>query len=701
MTKAPSTLPDGTVLDRHFTALCCLLALVSFLNLALLALGVFTPLYVAIGGVFMGLGVWWSFGRGWFLGSLRWQEWVVVAVALAGVALRSNPATYLYGGQDPGVYSSMAGHFARTGSLVMRDPILPDLNGSEDIRSYYLTTSILRLRQSGPQGSWVGNMLPGVYLHNLEKNEWVFQFYALHPSWLAIGRWIFGVEGQGWALVLFSALSIVAGYLVTRRVTGNDLPGICVAILLATNPAHSYMATFPVSETIAGFFFLATIYLLLRNHFIFFLAPLTALFLTRITGFLTAPLLLGALAWMVVKRRDRRAALAGIGVLFAYAVSFYWGLWFSPNYSIDIYRGKLGLTSSMLSYAWLVFLGLGFVWSGFCYVVFQRWQTLESSLKLIVRNRRAISVSIVAIVFLAALGRGYLLAFTDHYNAHRWFARRWGMAGHGVGSVGHLSLYTLGLMLSPLGLLAFVGGLCVLGARACARASLAPLVFLTAGFSGALLVVQLTTPYLYYYGRYLVSELVPLAVVCAVVFIESARQRFPVTGRFIFPAYTSLVVALLSPALLARLSLTEAQEFSRAVECIDLITPGDGVVIIDKQDLAFGSYPLATPLRVAFGKRTFSIRYGDFASHPERLRNLIEYFKGRGEKVYVLSSHDVWERELGFKRLIRLPMTMRTLGGRKRLPRRVATRSHPMRVYSLEDGGPTPPLCEQVLGQSA
>lgn len=275
------------------------------------------------------------------------------------------------------------------------------------------------------------------------------------------------------------------------------------------------------------------------------------------------------------------------------------------------------------------------------------------------------------------------------------------MAGHGLGSVGHLSLYTLGLMLSPFGLFAFVGGLCILGARACTRAALAPIVFLAAGFSGALLVVQLTTPYLYYYGRYLVSELVPLAVVCAVVFVESLRKRYPVTRQVAFPFYTALVVASLFPALLARLSLTEAQEFSQAVECIDLITPGDGVVLIDKQDLAFGSYPLATPLRVAFGKRTFSLRYGDFASHPEKLRTLIEYFKGRGDKVYVLSSQDVWEREFGFKRLIRLPMTMRTLGGRKRLPRRVATRSHPMRVYSLEEGGPTPPLCEQLLRESA
>ena len=696
MTESKNSPCRESVLETYFVGCVYFLSGLSLIALTLLSFGCFFPSTVALGAVTCVVICAYLLRRRRFLGRITWPELGILAVLAIAIAVRSNPATYLSGGQDPGVYSSMALHFARTGSLELHDSLLSELSDDESIRSYYLKRSMHRLREKRP-GKWIGNMVPGAYLSDLAKNRWDFQFYAVHPMWLAIGNWIFGVQAQSWILVLFSTLTVLGSYLITRTITGNHIPGVCAALLLATNPGHAYLATFPVSETVAGFFFLASLYLLLTKRFFGFLVPLNALFLTRITGFITAPLLLISLAWMVLRRRDLRAFWAGYGVIATYGVSLYWGLAFSPHYSFDIYKSKLGLGRHLLDYAAVFFCALGTIWSVAGYLAIRQRTRLHHTLLWISRHRYAISGFVVIAICSLCTYRGYLLAFTDHYQDSPWFAKRWKMAGHGWVSVSYLSANTLRLLLSTTGLLAFVGGLLVVGATACRRSIVAPVAIVAAGFSCAFLIAQLTTPVVYSYARYLVSELLPLAIICGAVGIERLRRALPMGRSLLFPLYSVCVLWTVWPALIGRLSATEGKGLSRAVQCLDTVTGPKSVLLIDRQRLAFGAYSYSTPLRIGFGKRTYTVLYTDFAADSVKLDGLISFFTKKGREVFLLSSQTQWDGRSKLTNVLTLSITQENLFARRRLPKSFSKRTRAVRLYAQRPLDFIPPVCDQSV----
>ena len=677
-----------------------LISLLSLIALTLLSMGHFTPRNVALGAGVSGAVCAWSLRGRSFVGRLKREEWGVVAVLVLAVFFRSNPATFLNGGQDPGVYSAMAVHFARTGSLKLHDTLLTDLRDDEEIRSYYLKRSMHRLREKRPN-RWVGNMLPGVYLTDLERNQWDFQFYALHPMWLAIGNWMFGLQAQSWVLVFFSALTVIGAYFITRRIIGGYAPALCAAFLLAINPGHAYFATFPVSETVAGFFFLSALYLLFDKRFFGFLLPLAALFLTRITGFITAPLLLVSLGWMAARRRDPRPLWAGCGVLAVYVVSFYWGLTFSPHYSFDIYKSKLGIERGSLSSAGWVFLGLGVVWGIVGSLVIRQRERIRGVFWLLSRYRYGVSGAIVIVLLAVCAYRGYLVAFTDHYDHHRWYGERWKMAGHGWGSVRYLSINTLRLLLSSAGLVAFFAGLVIVGAAACRRAALAPIATLGVGFAFVFLIGQLTTPITYYFARYLVSEVVPLAIICGVLALHSARSWLPRGGWLLFPLFGVCVLYSVWPALVGRMSATEGEGLSRAVECLDEATGPNGVLLMDRQGLAFGAYAYSTPLRLGFGKRVYTVTYSDFAADPAKLDALLSFFQRKNLEVSLLSSNVTWRGRSNLKEALTLSITQDRLFARRRLPTRFSKRKRTVRLYTQRPIDRIPSVCAQMAPEAA
>jgi hypothetical protein len=688
----------GSVLETYFVASVYLLSLLSLIAIALLSVGFFSLRNVAIGAAVSAAVSLWALRHRSFMGRARWRDLGILGVLLLAISFRSNPTTFLNGGQDPGVYSAMALHFARTGSLELKDTLLADISDNKEITSYYLKRSMHRLREKRPN-KWVGNMLPGVYLTNLEKNQWDFQFYALHPMWLAIGNWMFGLQGQSWILVLFSTLTVLSAFFITQRITGGYAPSLCAAFLLAINPGHAYFATFPVSETVAGFFFLSAIYLLLDKRFIGFLAPLLALFLTRITGFITAPLLLASLGWMAVRRRDPRPIWAGCGVIVAYAISFYWGLTFAPHYSFDIYKSKLGLARGSLQYAGTLFLGALAAWAIFGFAVIRYHKRLRLLTDLLARRRYAVSGCIIVLLIGVCVYRGYQLGFTDYYHHHRWYARRWKMAGHGWLSISYLSINTLRLLLSSVGLFGFFTGLFLVGAAACRRSTLAPLALLATGFSLVFLVGQLTTPITYYFARYLVSEVVPLACICAAVALYLAGRFLPWRGGYLFPLFSASVLISVWPALIGKMSAIEGEGISRAVECLDEITGANSVLLMDRQGLAFGAYSYSTPLRLGFGKRVYSVLYNDFRGDPAKLDALVSYFQGKGLEVFLVSSNAQWSGRSGFQNALTIPIEQKLLLGRARLPSRFWRRTRTLRLYAQRAGVAVPSTCGPMVAK--
>lgn len=681
-----------SALEAYFFALVFFLSLFSLAALGLLSLESFTPPLVIGGAILSLLASIVFFSRRRSLKGLSRAELGVLALVVVAFAFRANSSVYVYGGQDPGVYTNVASYFAERGTWIIKDPLLEEFEGRRDLRDYYVANSFRSAGQN-PFGGWHGNMLPGVYLTDLDKNEWVSQFYHINTIWLSVGQWIFGQEWKGLTLGFLSSLTVIAAYLLTVRISSSPAAGLAAAFLLATNAAHSYIGTFPVSEAVAGFFFLSALSMLSAGWQFSSILPFSALFLTRITGFLTAPLLLISLAWMVIKRKDTKAAWTGLGILGAYALSFFWGLRFSGPYSRDIYRGKLGIAPSLLENAGVFFLLIGLLWILGCLILLRYQHLFKPLCRTCIRYRSQLTVSVIAIVLMLIASRGYLLAFTDHYANHRWFGARWHMAAQGVESLKYLSIYSLNLMLSPLGLLAFIVGLAKLGRMAVTRATMAPVAICTLGFFAALTLKQLTTPYLYYFGRYLVSELLPLAIICSAVTVYSLALHFPRLKKFALPFYCICVFALLYPCMSTRLRIREGRQFFDAMACVDQATPGRSVILIDKKDIP--EVPIVTALRFSFQKATFAMREMDF-NKPGQLRDLIDHFRSKGYAVHLLSSHAGWESKEGFTRVFRIPAIMRKVGGRAEAPTKISTLSHPIRLYSLQNDNILPEICQEV-----
>ena len=681
-----------SALEAYFFALVIFLSLVSLTSLALLSLESFRPLPVlAAAAASLVISIFFLI-RNRPHTTLNRPEWYAIALVVVAFALRYNCSVYIYGGQDPGVYTNAASSFADHGTWIIKDQLLTEFEGRPDLREYYVAHSLRSITQNGP-GSWYGNMLPGFYLKDLEKNEWVAQFYHINTVWLSIGQWLFGLEWKGLTLALFSSLTVIAAYLLTVRVSSSSRAGLAAAFLLSTNAAHSYIGTFPVSEAVAGFFFLSALSILSAGWYYTSIIPFLALFLTRITGFLTVPLLLISLAWIVVKRRDVRAVWTGLALLAAYAVSFFWGLHFSGTYSRDIYRGKFGIPTIVLEEADTIFVAAGLVWTAVGFLALRYGHLLKPIGMLCARYRTHISITTIALVLAAVATRGYLLAFTDHYAHHRWFGTRWNMADRGLTSVRYLSIYTLTLMLSPLGLVAFLIGLAQLGRTACQRAVRAPIAVCTLGFFAALTVKQLTTPYLYYFGRYLVSELLPLAIICGAIAVDRLAPQFRRFSYAILPMYCLTVFALLYPALTARLKIREGRQFYEAMSCIDQLTQGRSVILIDKTN--FPEAPIVTALRFSFNKATFALRQSHF-EQPGQLKGLIEFFQAKGYTVHLLSSQESWTSKEGFTMVMRVPAVMRKLSSKAETPTQISTLMHRLRFYTLEKPSTLPAICQKV-----
>ncbi len=618
----------------------------------------------------------------------------VLAVVIVAFLLRSNVSIIIYGGQDPGVYTNVASEFVHHGSWIIKDRLLDEFAGRPDLRDYYIAKSF-RSAARDEDGNWYGNMLPGIYLKNLDANEWVAQFYHVNTVWLAIGQWIFGREWQGLTLAFLSSLIPVAAYIIATRISNAPVVGLSTAALLATNAAHSYVGTSPVSEAVAGFFFLSALAMLIARCQLTSVVPFAALFLTRITGFITAPVILVSLAWIVAKRRDVKAAWAGIGVLGAYASSVLWGLHFSAPYSKSIYRGKLGIPHWALDYAFYVFLALAVAWCVFCFGALRYRTGVGLVCKFLLRYRSHVTIVILSVAITIIAVRGYLLAFTDYYSANRWLAVRWNIAARGVESLRYLTINSLSLMLSPLGLVAFLVGLGYVGRLAFQRSVLAPVATCSLGFFVALTCKQLTTPYLYYFGRYLVSELLPLAIVCGVLVVYAIVKRYHRGSPVFLFGYCISIFALLYPSLAARMQLREGRQFFEAMSCIAQATPGRSILLVDKKD--FPEIPVVTALRFAFQKSTFSISDKD-ASQPGYLTDLISFFSTKGYSVYLLSSRDVWQSQSGFTKLFRISAVMRTLGGKGQAPTKVNTLGLPLRLYALGVQSDLPEICRKVQG---
>ena len=582
---------------------------VSFCSIVLLVFDSFTPRIVVFGGVFLAVTVYLYFIDCLSFSFLHYDTktlLVLLAILFLSLIFRTAPFPWVHGGQDQGVYVNMSSYFQHGGKIFIEDNVINTLPSEKLVKIY-------------KENLRPGAFQPGVFYGG--EKDYVFQFYHLHPLWMGIFGDFFGDMGRVYSLTFFSLLSIIGLFLLTFELSGSRLAAGSVGVLIALNPLHAFFSKWPVTEVVALAFSSLSLYYLARYLKLFFekgrsnrilvvIAALcmSALFFVRISGFFYVPFFLILFIIGLFLAYSKKNA-AGYGLmlfsgicLILYATSVYYGLVFSPNYSNSIYRVTFG---KFLGENWkyIVFIGASTIISAVLVVwFFAHKGRLPKAVWRIV-NPTLWSYFCLAIMFIAAvisLAKVYLLGFTDYYARHPWWDLLWGLSGGGYQVVISSGLLNAVVYSSPFLLFLLFASFREQAKKA--HFSLL-LIFITVPFFANIVLNQFVLPYQYYYARYLLSEIVPYAIVLMVLsFALSKNRKLKWIGFLAVLATIPLFVYFSAKQLGAEQGVRPYKIIKSIASTVD----GNDILLFNREGWHISSEAIKTPLVFYFGKKVYS-----------------------------------------------------------------------------------------------
>jgi len=574
------------------------------------------------------------------------DPWNIAAIILMGVLIlmpRWSPFLYVEGGQDQGIYISMSSHFARTGGVSIKDRVREPLTASQKTE-YDKRNNSSNVSMEGRSEGW---HQPGVYIGELSKSSYVFQFYPLHPLWMGLAGKVLGEENRVYSLVLFSLLNVLMLALLVYELTGRRrMFAFLFAGLLALNPMHAFLSRFPVTENVTLFFSATALYYLARYfkdrdqshekvwHLMLSACAWAAMFFNHVAGFMYAPFLLVVMIYGVATAntvsRMSHVVAYGLAVFVAYALSLWYGMTWSFPYSLDLYPqifGKsLGIyfVNQWLSITILICIGclllLYYVWIRRDYIILT-WSR---------RNLGALlgTFLLISILFVIAfnLFQAYRLGFTSHFSDDVLLNNRYNLSNVGIYGFSHSTFIALTTYVSPF-IILFVLTMLVRNRRNLSRytTSLILLIFI---FLLARVGLDNFTFY-YYYGRYLCVELLPYILIVAVVWMSELNIQYSLRRKLVLVGVVGLTSVWSITLLAQQYPGGELHRLDSSMRpLVDKVQDNDLLV------LAGGEYPaLRTALDYYYGKNTIVADSTD-------LRETIRMGLKKWSDVYVLSDSD-------------------------------------------------------------
>lgn len=572
---------------------------------------------------------------------------LLVCLAI-GAAFRYPTMNYVRGGQDPGVYVNIANSLALRGELTIVDPLAEPLSKRDTALGKLYFKESYRAMACKPDGGCRGSFQPGFYLRGIAPSEITPQFYHLHSIWMAFSNLTLGGENTTSILFIFGLLCLAVFHLLLVDISRGKWTPFVGTLLLAVSPAYAYFARFPVSEVTTSLFFLSSLYFfsfsrLSRLPEVIFGALFAGLFFfTHITGFIFLIPLYPAL-FLAAYRGGYRIPLVGWVVTLAlFLWSLYHGLTWSRPYSMAIWS-KIGLPNTALDLVvdHPTLLSSAVLFASILPLIFV--SRLNGKLPRCILKFRPTKrwLATCGILALAAFGsylalKGWRLGYTDHYAANRWIGHRWNLSGHGVWSLKHLTSIVLTFFVSPVVvLLAGLGWIrCLRRAPTSPRAAL--LCLTAMGLALALVGKQTTAPYLYYFGRYLVPTLVPVAILLGALGLETVQLRQGKASAALRGALVTLALACMLPFSWAQARATEAGELYAELKRLAATVGPRSLIFVD--EVNFARVELTTPLQISFGIPTITYSRRNLTGEP--LRALMAEAQALGYTVYLLSEKD-------------------------------------------------------------
>jgi 4-amino-4-deoxy-L-arabinose transferase-like glycosyltransferase len=565
--------------------------------------------------------------------SLRWRvapsvrgDWLaVLAIVVGSSVLFLRPHEYVYGGGDAGVYVSLGANLDETGALLVREPLVAELDPA-------LLPGLLREQQPGAETRFI--RLPGFYLSDSDPGLIIPQFYPLHPVWLGIGYGLGGTSGALLVTPIWAVWGLVAVYLLGSSIF-NRWVGLLAAVLLMIMPLQMYFARYPTAEPITQFFTWAFLW-----AFTMFVAQRSQrelwglgagvtcglVYLARIDAL---PLLLVPAGWALIlawrRRWDNSEWWFWMPLLVLIGYSVFHGLVFSRPYTMGTYGAIVPMLWNSL---WFLFpAALGALGIGLLVVrLFRRWHLAASE-----RTRwhhvgrlcgAALLVALALYVYFVRPRTGEV-AMADY-----WYS------GAEIPITNHENLVRLGWYLTPLGIALAVAGsvLLLLEER---LSELWPLWVAGGGFTVLYLYNIFNNPYHIYAMRRYVPVVVPFLLLLgayAIWWLWQQRERRQV-GRV---AGGLLFVLLLGWLAYGDRLIWQQVDYEGAVEQVDGLAGlfADNAIVLFEDDPAVGlGAILGTPLQFLHGITSFDLQ--EAMVDRNALEAQIAQWSDEGYTVYV------------------------------------------------------------------
>lgn len=645
--------------------LAVFVAAVSTIGLIAMHLGVFHGAQILISGALVALGYSRMLVHQGRIQADPLPLWHFALIIGVGLFFRFPPYTYLFGGQDQGIYVNMAGELSRTGGLVPIDSILEGID-NPDFRSIYLHD----------------NYQPRIYLPGIYAvaGGLEFQFYHLFPVWLALFWSAFGLDGALYGLTFLSLLSLLFFHRLAYQISGNAKVGLIAALLLAVNPLHAFFSKFPVTEIPTLAFSLMSFVFLLaywrapetarpRRYLFLSAAAMGLVFMTRISGFMYLPLLLVVLcaACLIPKSSsDRRNLITwAIGCIALYAGSVWYGITWSETYSKDIYESSfqvlLGSGSRLRLYLMLALVSLSML----AFWLLSAGEAGRSKLSRATDKASYLLPLLLVGLTLVAAWKAYKLGYSDAYAAQFSPTGRYRAAtllNKGVESLRSVSLVASITYLSPFVFVAFF----VQAMKVRPEIILRLLLFFILTFYAYVAFLQWHLPYQPYYARYLASEFVPyvlLFVVCTwSVMAQGMLKKFVATLLMLAAVYSVFFS-------IQQVGKSEHDGVRQSLERLVSHFDQTDLVFLDSGLRRPAMHELKTPLRYSYGLNVLTTRPESLA-----LRNYVNNLGRPYKQVYFVSENQVPPK--GFEEVDSMTFTERSYCHGNKMPTALCTRTN-------------------------
>lgn len=227
-------------LEAVFASAMLVVVFVGWISVVLASFGWFS--LEVVSGVLLVTAVfilWWQheFTRPTFA-KPKWQDILLLILLIGSAIVYFRPHEYVLGGNDAGGYINIGSTIANTGEFIIQN---------DEWTRWLSQFPEVTLRDQPPHWRTDYLQFVGWYIDDNNPARVIPQFFPFHPTLLAVAIRIGGIGGGLLLTPLWSVLSLLALYLLTRRLFDRNVAFLASA-LLAITAVTIYFSRYPTTE---------------------------------------------------------------------------------------------------------------------------------------------------------------------------------------------------------------------------------------------------------------------------------------------------------------------------------------------------------------------------------------------------------------------------------------------------------------------